>query len=86
MRNTIQYRILQGLHQQISGTLAQEALDANEDVVLAGEMLGQLFLILSHSAIWKLSFLSKKTQTQTFLNSFLTSFSGKEMAKLKTVL
>ena len=46
MRNAIQHRILQGLHQQISGTLAQEALDANEDVVLAGEMLGQLFLIL----------------------------------------
>ncbi len=46
MRNAIQYRILQGLHQQISGTLAQETLDANEDVVLAGEMLGQLFLIL----------------------------------------
>ena len=46
MRNAIQYRILQGLHQQISRTLAQETLDANEDVVLAGEMLGQLFLIL----------------------------------------
>ena len=44
--NAIQHLILQGLHQQISGTLAQEALDANEDVVLTGEMLGQLFLIL----------------------------------------